>query len=440
MSIIALIGLTLVAAQPNVRDQPTAEPIQLSLDEAVEIGTTRSFRIQRSDRNERMSGERLRSARGLAGPRVDLNLGANQSQRYYDFKGNFDYNQAEPSFLGDANAFASYDLDISGVQKRQVRQARLGRDMSKIELAQATLDVSTDVRTNYVGALRAQRQVRADTDYVALIEQLIERARVGQPTVVPFLESEKLNAVQTLEGSRTAADLTLSNLRQILRLPREQALELTTELDNPGPLPGIDRLLKIAVENRNDLKQSQIRLQQARIAKIQATDSRKPSMRATAFASQSYNGDTFTLRGDNHGRTRNAAAVLSFNLPLFQYDGGSLAANRNIASIQAEQALADAEEAEERAETEINQVMIGLNSAEERLKRLPDVGQSRQSLAQAEAQLLAAPANVAPALLAQVTNARQNWRSSVISRSDALTDYYGNYYRLQRSVGTETVR
>jgi outer membrane protein TolC len=440
MSITALILLSLSTAQPNVRDQPTAEPIQLSLEDAVEVGAARSFRIQRSDRNERMSGERLRSTKGLAGPRVDVNLGANQSQRYYDFKGNFDYNQAEPSFLGDANAIASYDLDISGVQKRMVRQARLSRESSKIELDQATLDVSTDIRTTYVGALRAQRQVKVDADYVTLIGQLIERARASQPTVIPFLESERLNAVQSLEGSRTSADLALSNLRQILRFPRDQQLELTTELANPQPLPSIDRLLELAVENRNDLKQSQIRLQQARIAKVQATDSRKPSMRASAFATQSYNGDTFTLNGDNHGRTRNAAAVLSFNLPLFQYDGGSLAANRNIANIQAEQALADADGAEERAETEINQVLIGLNSADERLKRLPDVGQSRQSLAQAEAQLLSAPANVAPALLAQVTNARQNWRSSVISRSDARTDYYANYYRLQRSIGTEQVR
>lgn len=440
MSLVILIGLSLTASQPNMSDQPTAEPIRLSLEEAVEIGTTRSFRIQRSDRNERMSAERVRSARGLAGPRLDVGLGANQSQRYYDFKGDFDYNIGEPSFLADANAFATYDLDISGVQKRMVRQARLSRELSKMELNQATLDVSTDIRTNYVSALRAQRQVKVDADYVTLIEQLLERARAGQPTVVPFLESERLNAAQTLEGSRTNADITLSNLRQILRLPREQALELTTELTNPEPLPSIDRLLKLANENRNDLKQSQVRLQQARIAKVQATDSRKPSLRASAFASQSYNGDTFTLRGDNNGRTRSATAVLTVAVPLFQYDGGALAANRNIANIQAEQALADAEEAEERAETEINQVMIGLNSAEERLKRLPDVGQARQSLAQAEAQLLSAPAAVAPALLAQVTNARQNWRSSVISRSDALTDYYSNYYRLQRSVGTETIR
>lgn len=440
MSKIILLAVAIGIAQPNAGEQPTAEPLKLSVEQAVDLGTNRSFRIQRSSRNERISDERLRYTKGLAGPRLDVSLGADQSHRYYDFKGKFDYNQAQPSFLADANAQASYDLDISGVQKRMIRQSSLSRDLSRIELSQAVLDVSTDIRTTYVAALRAARQVGADQQYADLIGRLTERARRSQPGVVPFLETERLNAVQALEGSRTNADLSLSNLRQTLRLPRDQAIELTSDLQSPEPLPGMDRLLRIALENRNDLKQSDIRLRQARIARVQASDSRRPSLRASAYAYQAHNGDTFMLRGDDRGRTRNAAAVLSFNLPLFQYDGGALEANRKIATIQAEQALADSEEAAERAETEINQVMIALNSAAERLRRLPDPAQAAQSLSQAEEQMLTAPAGVAPALLAQVTNARQNWRSAVVSRSDALTDYYSGYFRLQRSLGTEVIR
>jgi outer membrane protein TolC len=142
----------------------------------------------------------------------------------------------------------------------------------------------------------------------------------------------------------------------------------------------------------------------------------------------------------NRGKTRQAAATVSFNLPLLYYDGGQLDSNKKIALLQAEQALADSAEAKQRAETEINQVMIGLSRAQERLKRLPDASQARQSLAQAEQQMLAASAGEAAGALAQVTNARQNWRSSVVSRNDALTDFYSSYYRLQRSLGTEQVR
>lgn len=280
---------------------------------------------------------------------------------------------------------------------------------------------------------------RPTSQYLSLIESLLDRAKLSQPSVVSFLESERQNALQNLVSTKTNADITFSNLRQLLRLESDQPLELTSELANPASLPSTPKLLQIAFANRNDLKQSEIRLQQARIARIQAGDSRKPSLRASAYAGQSFTGNYVTLGGDNHGRSRQAAAVVNFNLPLLLYDGGQLDSNKRIALIQADQAVADAEEAKERAETEINQIVIGLNRAQQRLKSLPDPDKGRQSLAQAEAQMLASSAAEAAGALAQVTNARQNWRTSVVSRNDALTDFYASFFRLQRSLGTEEV-
>jgi multidrug efflux system outer membrane protein len=409
------------------------------MDEAVRIGTDNSFRLQRSVRNERMAEQRVRGTRAGLGPRVDVGYGADQSQRHYDFKGTYDYNQGQPAFQTDVGANASYEIDISGVKRRQLEQARLSKRSSEVELKQATLDVSTEIRTNYTTALRAQEQVEADTEYLALIDSLLQRARVSQSSVVSFLETERQNAEQSLESTKTNADLAFSNLRQILRMDTDEALELTSELTAPPPLPSKDMLLRLAYENRNDLKQSDIRLKQAQLAKVQASDSRRPSLRASAYASQAFNGDYITLGGDNHGRTRSAAALLNFNLPMYLYDGGQLNSNKQIALIQADQAVADAEEAKERAENEIDQVMIGLSRSQQRLKSLPDLRQARESLAQAEQQMLAASPTEAAGALAQVTNARQNWRSSVVSRNDALTDFYSNYFRLQRSVGTEEI-
>jgi outer membrane protein TolC len=308
-----------------------------------------------------------------------------------------------------------------------------------VDLRQTTLEVSSDIRTNYIAALRSQEQVEADTEYLKLIDGLLERARVSQPSVVNFLESERQNSEQSLQSTKTNADLAFSNLRQQLRLENDAPLELTSKLGAPAPLPSKDQLFRVATQNRNDLKQADIRLRQAQLAKVQATDSRRPSLRASAYANQAYTGEYVTLGGDNNGRSRSAAAVLNFNLPLFLYDGGQLNSNRQIALIQADQAVADAEEAKERAENEINQVMIGLNRAMQRLKSLPDPRQARQSLAQAEQQMLTASPSEAAGALAQVTNARQNWRSSLLSRNDALTDYYTSYYRLQRSLGTEQI-
>ncbi|MBA2726243.1 MAG: TolC family protein [Actinobacteria bacterium] len=427
--------MALALAQPDA----TGNKITLTMDEAVALGADKSFRLQRSVRNTKMADQRLRGTKAGLGPRVDFTYGANQSQRHYEFKGNFDYNQGQPSFYTDASANASYAIDIAGVQGRQVKQARLSREASGIDLAQTTLDVATDIRTNYVSALRSQEQVGADTEYLQLIDSLLERAKASQPSVVNFLETERQNASQSLESTKTSADLSFSNLRNLLRLESDDQLVLTSELQKPLPLPSTDRLIRIATESRNDLKQADIRLKQANISKIQARDSRRPSLRASANAGQSLNGNYFTLGGNNSGRTRQAAATLNFAVPLFLYDGGQLDSNRQVALIQAEQALADKEEAKERAENEINQVMISLNRAQERLKSLPDPAQARQSLSQAEQQMLGATPTEAAGALAQVTNARQNWRSSILSRNDALTDFYANFFRLQRTLGTEEV-
>ena len=417
-----------------------AEIIDLSIDEAVEIGLSRSFRVQRSVRNEDMAETRVDSTKAQLRPRFDLNGTASQDQRYSQFAGEaYRFDQAKPAFYTNANASASFPLDISGVSARQVRQSKLQHRSAEIELAQSSIDVATDIRTQYVNTLRAQEQVRAEEDYVALIESLAARARAQQPAVAAFLETERDNAVQQLESSKTSRDLAMSSLRQALRLPRETRLNLTNGLPKPRALPGADALLAIAGRSRNDLKQAQVRLDQARLSRKQAMDSRLPRLGVTAYAVQGLTGRTPFLGDRDTGRSLNAGVALTFNVPILQYDGGVLRNNRHVADLQAEQAVADAAEAIERAENEIQQVMIGLNRAAQRLESLPDAERARAALDQAEAQMVGAAASDAPGMVAQVTNARQNWRSAVLARNDALTDYYTNFFRLQRAVGAEEI-
>jgi hypothetical protein len=118
----------------------------------------------------------------------------------------------------------------------------------------------------------------------------------------------------------------------------------------------------------------------------------------------------------------------------------SPAPDGRASAVQAKQARAGAEEAKEHADNEIDQLLIGLNRPRERMSKPPDVQQAGQPLSQAEQQMLAASARETAGLLAQVTNARQNWKTSVLSRNDALTAYYTNYYQLQRSLGTEMIQ
>jgi outer membrane protein TolC len=424
-------------AQRVATDADAPSTVTLTIEEAVSMGLQRSFRVQRSNRNETMAEHRADTARAGRRPRFDMGVSAGQNQTYFDFRGNAQtFNRADPQFSADANATASLPLDISGVTKRQVRQADLTHKISELDVRQASIDVAADIRVNFVNALRAQEQVRAEAEYVAQIQELLSRARPQQPGVVPFLETELSNAQQTLQSTRTSSEIAFQTLRQNLRLPRTTALELKSTLPIPGQVPGIDTLLDVATRNRIDLQQAAIRLEQARIATIQASDSRRPRLAVTAYANQRLNDELPTFQNFD-GRTRSGGVVVTGTLPLISIDGGVVRNGRRIAGVQAEQALADREEGIERAENEINQVMISLTRAKQRMQSLPDVQQALAALNRVEDLMLSAPASDAPGYVAQVTNARQNWRSAVVSRNDSLTDFYSNFFRLQKAVGTD---
>lgn len=414
--------------------------LALSIDDAVTRALQQNFRMQRSNRNEDIAEARVRGVRSNLRPRFDLSINANQNQSYYEFAGTaLQFNRAEPQFYVDAYASASLPLDISGVTRRQVEQSEFSHDLITLDQRQAEIDVSTEVRTSYVAALRAQEQVNADQVYLDLLDELIGEARSRQPSVVPFLQTERANALQALASTSTSRDLAVSSLLQLLRLGREVTLVLTTVLPPPPPIPATENLLDLADQNRIDLKQADIRLRQARLAAIQAGDSRRPSLRLTAYGSQRLNAETPLFNDDQQGRTTSGGVIISATIPLAYYDGGFLQQQRRITEIQAEQAVADRQEGIERAANEINQVMISLMRARQRLGSLPDANQALVGLRRVEALLLDAPAGDAPSLVAQVTNARQNWRSAVVSRNDALTDFYASYYRLQRAVGSDGV-
>ena len=108
-----------------------------------------------------------------------------------------------------------------------------------------------------------------------------------------------------------------------------------------------------------------------------------------------------------------------------------------VRDTQAEQALADHAEAFERTQNEIDQILISLKRLRGQLETLPDIEQAQSSLGNAERGLLAASPSEASAIIAQVTNARENLRRARLSRTDALAEYHSNVILLSRAIGRD---
>lgn len=440
-----LAAVSLFQTSPELANQVIASPSELSagavsltVDEAVAISLERSFRVQRSARNADIADLQVDSARAGLRPRFDSHFRAGQSQNYTQFTADaYHVTDLTPDFSASVNAVASLPIDLWGVTQRRVEQAKNARDSVDLNLKRSALDVAIEVRGNYVRALQSKGRNQANKALLGQIETLIARATTAQPSIVPFLESERDLAKQQVSGSATEFELALARLAQSMRLRASTHIVLESELPPPLRLPSDDRLFAIASQNRTDLRQAEINLDQARLRREQATDGRRPTLGVDLFADQSITGRSPLLRDRDSGRSLAVGIAARLAIPLLHYDGGVLRNTRKIADIQAEQALADHAEAFERTENEIDQILISLKRLWGRLETLPDIELAQSSLRNAERGLLAASPSEASAIIAQVTNARENLRRALLSRTDTLAEYDSNVILLSRAIGQD---
>jgi outer membrane protein TolC len=440
-----LAAALLLQTSPNPVRQVTAspsnlphDPISLTVDEAVAIALERSFRVQRSVRNADIADLQVDSVRAGLRPRFDSHFRAGQSQNYSEFSGStYRFADLTPDFSASVSAVASMPIDFWGVTKRRVEQAENARDGVDLSVDQSALNVAAEVRGNYVRALQSKGRIKANSAQLREIEALIARATNAQPSIIPFLELERDLAEQQVNGSETEFELALARLSQSMRLPASAQIVLESDLPPPLRVPSDDRLFAIASQNRTDLRQAEINLDQARLRRDQAMDVRRPTLGVDVFADQGVTARSPLFGDRDSGRSLAVGVAARLAIPLLHYDGGILRNTRRIADIQAEQALADHAEAFERAENEIDQILISLNRLWGRLKTLPDIELAQSSLRNAELGLLAASPTEASAIIAQVTNARENLRRARLSRTDTLAEYDSNVILLGRAIGKD---
>jgi outer membrane protein TolC len=181
------------------------------------------------------------------------------------------------------------------------------------------------------------------------------------------------------------------------------------------------------------VQSARLRVKQAQTSMEQVSDYRKPTVRVGAFASQQLAGGAFY--DGRYDRLRQEGGLINVNVPLVQWDNGQLRRNEEVARIQREQADADLEELRERVAYDVRQQVLAVSRAENRIRNLPDPKQALQALQRAEQMLLSAPPETAQGLVAQVSNARQAWRSAETATADAYIDYNNAVFRLKRLIG-----
>ena len=442
LGVAATVPSTSHAVHPPLQsdadlDAGSAGPAQvydLSIDDAIALAQQRSFKTARAHRALSQNELRYSNAKSQYLPKLSSNVTLNQQARGLSARGDtYAYSVSSlGQFQGTASADLSMPIDVAGVIRRQVKQADIWRGISANDLTNTALDVTLDVQTSYLNALRAQNNADADERVAKEIEQLLARAGPNS-SLSSFLHVELANAQQTAQSSRESADNAQDGLKQLLRVPPEARLRLTS--DFRGRKEPVERngLLTRALSKRPDVQSALLRVQQAQTSIQQASDSRKPTVRVGAFASQQIAGGA--VYDGSYDRLRQGGGLVNVTVPFLQWDNGQLRRNKEVARIAREQADSDLEELRERVAYDVRQQVLAVTRAENRIGNLPDPKQALQALQRAEQMLLSAPPETAQGLVAQVSNARQAWRSAETATADAYIDYNNAVFRLKRLIG-----
>jgi outer membrane protein TolC len=407
--------------------------IELSLGQAIDLAQRRDASVDRAKRSSKIAELQVADARANYRPNANVSASVNQSATGSTYRTqDLSFRRGlEGNFVGTVSADVSMPIDISGAIGRQVKSARLRKDLAELGYDEAKANALTNIQIAYLAALEAQETAAIDEAIAASIERLQAEAAKSLPSVLPFFEVELANARDTLASSRAASDQAKDALKLALRLPLGLDLVLTTQV------PDFEASALCALDpdpsGQFSVEEAKRQVDTADLAVEQAKDPRRPSLSVGAYATQTLSGRFI----DEAGRTTNRDYGLNvtFSLPLLSYDAGRNANSVRTSRLLAEQARADLETRKLSAELDVRQARAALDRAVKRLKQLPDPEAAGKALAAATQALFAAPPETAPGLLAQISNARSSWRFAQLAVIDARTGALIAALRLARALG-----
>jgi cobalt-zinc-cadmium efflux system outer membrane protein len=256
----ALCALAVAAALPSsarAQGQPPAreadarrgESLSLSLKEAIDRAQLRAPEVV-------MAGHAVREARAR---RVGAGIVTPTNPRL-----SFD---ARPPISGapmrEVGYAASLDFlfEVGGAPSARVREAERGAELAQVDLALERLRAKIAAWSAYLRVGIAEARLAESKSLVGIGERILsasrQRAEAGAAGEIEqsLAMSDLAQLRASIEGVNRQREGFLSELRDVLDLPSDQPLVLTTALEDPPPASEEAELVARAMEARPEFAQ-----------------------------------------------------------------------------------------------------------------------------------------------------------------------------------------
>jgi outer membrane protein TolC len=366
----------------GVPDQtaPTAEPLPLSLAEAVHRGLDHNLAVIVQEQQVATAGsERLRALSDLL-PHADVSV-TQSTQVINTAAFGFSGFGGLPNLIGPFGVFdarlrvSSPLVDLNAIHA--LRSERAADRAAQADLADVRETVILAVGNVYLEARADESRVAAAEAQVATADALVRLAEdqnaaglVARIDVVGQQVQQQSARAALIRAENALAKHELQ-LARAIGLPAGQAITLTdTTAFSPAPDIDLDAAVAEAAAHRSDLKAARARAESARADRAAAAAQRLPSLYV--------NADVGTLGNTAAGSLRTYTVAASVHVPVFE--GGATRADVVRADALVKQREAELADVEGGVRYDLSEALLDLKAAAAAV----DVARQQRTLAEDE--------------------------------------------------------
>jgi outer membrane protein TolC len=331
-----------LSASPSL---PADAPPEMTLEQLIAIALQNQPTIFASQAARDGAQARFGIARSDYFPSVNTTYGYNRAtnnvaQGISSSTGNPTVRRVSGRSVNNNNFTATLNQNVFDSFRREGRVQASREDLKAADLDLSTTrqNVILDVQQTYYNYIQALHLVQVNQEAVERNVQNLERARgffeVGtRPKIdVTRAQVDMANAEVELVRARNQALTTLASLNNAIGVPDHPPYRLKEELEIPPTLGTLEESIRVARQNRTELRAAQARIRSAEASLTVAKRDFLPSLDATA--NWSYRGQDYPLAPNWLAGVTVSIPVL--NPPLFsQLD--EVAAN--LAGAQADEEI-----------------------------------------------------------------------------------------------------
>ncbi len=328
------IAYAITALAMTVTLPSTAQEVrQWTLDECIRYALEQNIRLQQNKLSLEESKVDVKTAKAALFPSLSFSSGQNMVNRPYQETSNMVSgteiisSSSKTSYTGNYGLNAQWTVWNGGKRLNTIKQNKLSQKTAALTVTEQENTLQEEIAKLYIQILYAYESVRINERTLELSKAQYERGKellaAGDisKSELAQLESQVSNDNYQLVASQTSLEDYKLQLKQLLELDGDQAMELVipelNEQEVLSPLPQKEDIYQTALSLRPEIQNGKLNIESADLSIRMAKAGYMPDIRLSAGIGTNHtSGSNFTFSEQIKNGWNNSIG-LTLSIPIF---------------------------------------------------------------------------------------------------------------------------